>query len=310
MKVASNKIPFGIKDGVLVDVSAVESGLACGCVCPSCHRRLQANKGEVVSHYFSHDPSDEAKGCEGAAETAIHLMAKQLLVEAQRMFVPKLEVTVAMSDMNGTVHEEKALVESEGWKVFDRVESEIRFGGVRPDIIGYKGSEPLLIEVAVTHFTDRDKVRLIRNRSISAIEIDLSDVSNTVTTSELRKRVVESANKKAWRSNPAAIEIKRNLRSVLDEKIRRINDDIRNKRRQLTARRKDSPSARISRSVPLPSYLSNVQQKQHDPCWFVCEGCRHVFNVALADAPYARDFLPCPRCNYSVSTRGSAGSGF
>lgn len=304
MKGASNKIPFGIKEGVLVDVSAVESGLACGCVCPSCHRRLQANKGKIVSHYFSHDPSDEGRACESAAETAIHLMAKQLLVEERRFVVPKLEVTVALSDINGTVHEEMAVVEPEGWKVFDRVESEMDFRGVRPDIIGYQGSEPLLIEVAVTHFADTDKVRMIRNQSVCAIEIDLSGVSHTVTTAELRKLVIEGVKRKAWRSNPAVIETKRRLSALLDEKVRRINDDI----RQIASRRQGVYRARMNRPAAVPNYLSDAHQKQYNSWWYMCERCRHIFNITLADAPNGRDTLPCPECNYSVSTstRGSA----
>lgn len=55
---SSNKIPFGLRDGRMVEVSEVESGLACRCVCPSCGQPLQARKGPIRTHYFAHDPSD------------------------------------------------------------------------------------------------------------------------------------------------------------------------------------------------------------------------------------------------------------
>jgi hypothetical protein len=58
--VSNNKIPFGLKEGILVHVSDVASGLACGCVCPECNGKLQANKGKSGkgTHYFSHDPAE------------------------------------------------------------------------------------------------------------------------------------------------------------------------------------------------------------------------------------------------------------
>jgi hypothetical protein len=68
---SDNKIPFGLKNGILVSVSEVDSGLACGCVCPSCYKKLQAKKGKKVAHYFSHDPAEDTKECKSAFETAI-----------------------------------------------------------------------------------------------------------------------------------------------------------------------------------------------------------------------------------------------
>lgn len=71
MDASDNRIPFGLKNGILVGVSEVDSGLACDCICPSCHRKLQ---GKKVSHYFSHDPSEDTEICKSAFETAIWLI--------------------------------------------------------------------------------------------------------------------------------------------------------------------------------------------------------------------------------------------
>jgi hypothetical protein len=196
LKTSNNKIPFGLKNGILVDVSEVESGLACGCVCPSCHRKLQANKGKIVSYYFSHDPSEDTRACESAFETAIHLMAKQILSEEGNAFFPELILRVTQSDANGVLHEEKGIVESESLKRFDRVELEKRLENIRPDIIAYQGGVPFLVEVAVTNFSDNEKIKLIRSKSISAIEIDLSKVSYTTTKEELKQLVIKKVNNK------------------------------------------------------------------------------------------------------------------
>ena len=149
-KILNNKIPFGLKDGLLVEVSEVESGLACDCVCPSCKRRLQANKGEIVSHYFSHDPSAKTKACESAFETSIHLMAKQILSEDACLNFPSLTISVSGKDANGNEHVEEMQLEEEAQRFFERVELEKRLEEIRPDIISYISGSPFLIEVAVT----------------------------------------------------------------------------------------------------------------------------------------------------------------
>ena len=84
------QIPFGLKNGVMVQVSEVKSGLACDCVCPVCKRPIQARKGSKRAHHFSHDPSEETKTCEGAFETSVHLMAKQILSEDGFSITPEL----------------------------------------------------------------------------------------------------------------------------------------------------------------------------------------------------------------------------
>lgn len=135
--ISNNKIPFGLKNGLLVDVSEVGSGLACGCICPSCKRKLQANKGKIVSHYFSHDPSAETKACESAFETSVHLMAKQILSEDGHMNFPGLTISVSGSDANGNTHAEEMQLEEEAKRYFERVELEKRLEDIRPDIISY-----------------------------------------------------------------------------------------------------------------------------------------------------------------------------
>jgi competence CoiA-like predicted nuclease len=51
-----NKIPFGLResDNALVDVSDVQNGKQCGCVCPSCHTPLEARQGDINAWHFAH----------------------------------------------------------------------------------------------------------------------------------------------------------------------------------------------------------------------------------------------------------------
>ncbi|HHC7385877.1 TPA: hypothetical protein ACN30P_004856 [Vibrio parahaemolyticus] len=79
-------IPFGLKDGKYYDVSEVERGRACGCICPSCKQVLVAKKGdpEKMAHHFAHDKKvqedqDEKIECEYSFCVVARLVIKQSL---------------------------------------------------------------------------------------------------------------------------------------------------------------------------------------------------------------------------------------
>jgi len=83
------QLPYGIKCGKLVHISEVESGLACGCVCPSCDAQLVARKGAKVVHHFAHHSTYP---CEYALETALHIAAKDILNDQKRIILPAVKV--------------------------------------------------------------------------------------------------------------------------------------------------------------------------------------------------------------------------
>lgn len=305
-RMSNNKIPFGLRDGVLVEVSEVKSGLACGCICPSCHGKLQANKGQKVSHYFSHDPSNATKttkACESAFETSIHLMAKQILSEEGVSKFPKLSVTLTQKDKLGNSHEETCMVTEESLMKFSHVKLEQQLSVIRPDIIAYNSSTPYLIEIAVTHFVDTEKLKWIRANEMYAIEIDLSKVTYTTTKEALKQLIIESVANKKWLSNPEAHAKKSELKMKLDERVRVVNENIDK------AKLKNKVASHIDVVVPqkknvTSGYDSKTKNiKESDPRWFLCEACRHVFKVALKDAPYTIKSIPCPECEHAISAR-------
>jgi uncharacterized protein YbaR (Trm112 family) len=299
------QIPFGFKNGVVVQVSEVKSGLACECLCPVCKRPLQARKGSQRTHHFSHDPSEETKTCEGAFETSVHLMAKQILREDGFAITPELIIKASKPDIDGKVYEDEITVEKEARKEFERVELEKRLEEIRPDIIAYTNGIPLLIEVAVTNFTGSIKKKIIRDKGLYAIEIDLSSVKSSTTKEELRKLLNGNKAKRKWLSNPGAINAKNELIAKLDEKVRQANDSI-NKAKNATFDKIQHHKTRPKPSpFPVPSFVGvrPVQEKQYDQRWLICESCRHIFDVPLREARYTLESIPCPACNYAVSTK-------
>jgi competence CoiA-like predicted nuclease len=75
-------LPFGerIADERMMRVTEVANGLACGCVCAKCHRRLVARQGTIVRPHFAHEADAEYVG---AFESSMHAVAKEMIAEAE-----------------------------------------------------------------------------------------------------------------------------------------------------------------------------------------------------------------------------------
>jgi hypothetical protein len=184
------KIPFGIQNGVPVGIENVPSGLACNCFCPSCGGILQARKGMKNTPHFSHDPSANKMECRNALETSIHA-----------------ELSISVSDVDSLGREQiesEVILSMQKIKISD-AQIEQRFFDVRPDITVYVNEEPVLIEIAVTHFIDEIKKAKIREMNVRAVEINLSKVDYRISKSELREIIIESTKEKKWISYPDAI---------------------------------------------------------------------------------------------------------
>ena len=88
---AYDRIGYGMRGGLLVFIDDVSSGLECGCTCVRCGQPLIAKKGRIRQHHFAHHV---AASCEGASETALHLLAKELLANAEAIEVPPYVVEI------------------------------------------------------------------------------------------------------------------------------------------------------------------------------------------------------------------------
>ena len=170
------KLPFGINAaGRVVHINDVERGRACNCTCPECGAPLEAAKGPVRQHHFRHAVETE---CEGALESAIHLAAKQIIIERKELTLPKYVVSGARSDSKGRLHRASAeLIPAGTVEKFDSVAAEVEVYGMRADILAMVGDRPLMVEIKYRHPVGEEKRAKIVAANISAIEIDLSDVS-------------------------------------------------------------------------------------------------------------------------------------
>ncbi|WP_394144836.1 hypothetical protein RJD40_08235 [Vibrio scophthalmi] len=104
-------IPFGFKDGKYLDISEVERGRACACVCPSCKQNLVAKKGpnpEKMIHHFAHDKkSKEQQGdtieCKYSFCVVARLVIKQCLRELSQLEIqlPEWKLLLTKQDKYG-----------------------------------------------------------------------------------------------------------------------------------------------------------------------------------------------------------------
>ena len=143
----------------LVHVDDVAKGNNCKCHCPHCGAPLCAkNAGQRREHHFAHAHGHE---CEGAYESQLHLLAKEVLQEAGRIMLP---ASNSGQFPSGSVRIRN--VEVEKWD--DRY-------GIRPDAEGIMDNgERLLIEFYVCHRVDGKKRQVIVDNHLKCIEIDIN----------------------------------------------------------------------------------------------------------------------------------------
>lgn len=201
------KIPFGLRisDSRMVDPTEVPNGDRCGCICPGCDASLNARQGDVNEWHFAH-----AKGadCANAVESALHRMAKQLIMERQQVYVPP---RVMERKADGPYDEEDhiyrwretltAEVQAMGLVNLSDCEEERKVDDRRPDILARIGDTPIAIEVALTHFCDIDKLEWIKARNLTTLEIDIG-LPPEITLHEVRdtleKRLFTTASNSVW----------------------------------------------------------------------------------------------------------------
>ncbi len=195
------KIPAGERDGRLLRAEEVDSGLACGCRCPGCGDRLVArNRGNRRRSHFAHHKAPESRAC---YETALHKMAKQILLEARGLLLPAFSKPPVYDASGREYTFDECHAEPRLW-AYHTAHEEMRradLDGRTPDVvlIGPKPQRPLLVEVRVTHQVDEAKIELVRKRDEAMMEIDLSSLSDSDLESErLRQLVLAEPHNREW----------------------------------------------------------------------------------------------------------------
>jgi len=217
----------------MVSPAEVQSGRACDCVCPGCRSPLQAKKGEQNVWHFAHDGS----ACATGAETAIHLMAKQILSAERNIRLPAVQVSVSALDAFGRERSVSAVLAKPQHAQYTAVDLEAGHDNRRADAIGVsKSGIKHWVEVFVRHAVDPLKIQDLAARSWISYEICLDDLHAFTSMEQLRIAVTASPERVRWLSYPGM----ENLRKNLAEKLQRMLDAV--------ERQKVADDAQVARS--------------------------------------------------------------
>ena len=216
------EIFYGIHeyDGKVISISDILNlpapdtmrGARCRCLCPNpqCQKPLLAKLGRGVENggkepHFSHFPDLEGS-CNSAHanESALHMMAKEIIAEEKIFSAPNVEITwtdakintlplIPLSEIPTYIHPIGGVFEC------SKVSLEKRLSGIVPDIVTYSPFGECLIEISVTHPVTVEKKAKTVELQIPMLEIDLSDFKNKpISKQTLREILLNSTERMHW----------------------------------------------------------------------------------------------------------------
>lgn len=185
-------LKYGLKDGKLVHINDVANGLSCGCVCPSCGGKLEAHQGGNNQYHFKHY---SAADCEHGSESALHIMAKNIIADTKTVYVPNAPLNIYDLKPKGKCYK------------FDNAYIEKAISpNIRCDVLLESGNITLNVEIKVTHEVDPSKKLRLYNENLRTIEIDLSGLIENFDATRIRT-VIETGINTELIYSPKAKEI-------------------------------------------------------------------------------------------------------
>lgn len=178
-------IPFAesLVDGSMLDSVEARSlslrGLLKNYCCPDCKENVVFRWCKDKVDHFSHQAGSE---CKSSGMTSLHLMAQQILVQAKQCYLPRSAVKRGLSDWIMVCKEVRGY-QADNATMEVRCDSE----GVNriADVVFHKGKYQIVIEVAVAHFCEQEKIQNYRDGKIPSLEIDLSKLKRDISKEEL-----------------------------------------------------------------------------------------------------------------------------
>jgi hypothetical protein len=175
-------LKYGLLNDGLVHINEVARGLACNCVCPFCKSPLIAKKGQNKAYHFAHYRLSD---CNHGTETALHIMAKNLVAQTKKLWVPFIPENVYDDSEKGKVI------------CFENAEIEKQLTDtIRSDVLLYHGDRALNVEIKVTHDVDLSKQIRLFNLGISTIEIDFSDLKFSFSPELILQKLIDGSHTK------------------------------------------------------------------------------------------------------------------
>ena len=165
------KYAFDRSSGNVIFIDNADNGLGCNCKCAKCNKVMVAVQGEAKKkewHFRHHEETD----CSGGQETAIHKLAKQIIVSNRQIAIPG-----EVLDYTGA-------------------QAEKTFLSVIPDVTVIIDGLNIHFEITVTHGIDSAKRNFYTSGEHKSIEIDLTGISYDITPAELEELILRQVHNK------------------------------------------------------------------------------------------------------------------
>lgn len=179
-------LTWGLLDGKLVHVGDVENGLSCHCRCPECHGILVAKQGTGLRRpHFAHH-ADATAACNNAQESALHRLAKEMLLASDRVNLPKAQDA-----------ETREVIDSAGYVSYTNPRAEVPEGELRPDVLVDTKWGLLRLEIFVSHRVDHRRLRKIQRADSPTVEIRLRNGTH-FDRARVEQAVLHDIDNKRW----------------------------------------------------------------------------------------------------------------
>lgn len=210
-------LTYGLLNGELKHINDVLNGKNCNCRCPKCDDELVAknNPENIKVAHFAHA---SGSNCPYAYETALHLLAKKVVLEIKQMRLPDYH-----HDYNQ--YNERSLFRNGEVLKFDDVKIEcVPLGAINREIIadaiGFVGENTVLIEFHNTHAVDEIKTEKLRRIGLTCVEVSLA--GQVLDYESLKSFLLSKSTDIKWIHNPGLDRVyktyKAEQRKLLAEK--------------------------------------------------------------------------------------------
>lgn len=163
------KIPYARRNGQLVHISNISSGLHRDCLCVACHQPLVARRPTSGrADHFAHHASTNCN-----AETALHLLAKEILGSRIRTSITEnIDIPLTWRCPHCETDHDGNLL-----KRARRLEIEHDLGGRTPDLALFDENDLpcAVIEIVVTHEPDPGAYHFYQERHVPVVEFHIAD---------------------------------------------------------------------------------------------------------------------------------------
>jgi len=213
-------IPFGLRldNNQFVDVSNVQRGGECNCICPSCKTPLIARQGEINEWHFAHASkgvfSDTEKECKYSFWLSVTLMAKQIIQSANSIQLPPLIMYTSEAFEIKVSGQKKVII--------DEIEIEKKVNSVPVDAMLRIDKYFIAVVFTSPHsHRDNNTSSITSNGKVGVLEISLENAVQWLFGSNhqgkyievLKSNILENNNCKRWLYHPrkSVIEHQNNI---------------------------------------------------------------------------------------------------